>query len=132
MIPKCFQNGLNKASGLNTQGVCILILFGYKFFKLFGEVTFSELKHIRFSQFFRGPEGVAQLLRHTRVDPLKDTDKAGRSALHNAAYIGHPALESERERERERERACSPCVDPHGYAFIDYLLGILGPIPTLG
>ena len=37
-----------------------------------------------------------------------------------------------RERERERERACSPCVDPHGYAFIDYLVGTLGPIPTLG
>ena len=49
------------------------------------------------------------------ADDVKDTDRTG-----------------ERERERERERVCSPCVDLHGYAFIDYLLGTLGPIPTLG
>ena len=45
------------------------------------------------------------------ADEVKDTDRPG---------------------ERERERVCSPCVDLHGYAFIDYLLGTLGPIPTLG
>ena len=61
-------------------------------FHVYGDLKFRELASYSWSRFSIDPLGVGQLLRHTRFENIDEIDKAGRNALHGAAYIGYPAL----------------------------------------